>query len=509
MEILCEAAALLEPSRVCLGMRDIRAARWVTIEQPGYTVELTARQKSPGEIHVALREAGSASALRPVFAEAIVLFGDQRAASGGPMPFHLESERPSAWDPSMLYRTGMFHGALMQGVKSVERAGRNGTSATLEALPPEVLFANNANPAFVFDPILLDAAGQVVAYWFWEAIEKGTDLFPYRVRSFDIFEAAPPAGTQLECRVIRKVETAMMTESDIEVLDRSGKVYYRLLGWETRRFPQPPRFLQLRISPRNAYVSAPWPDPLAGFKGQVSCRRIDDLSSDFLESSHSIWLKALAYLVLNPTERAEWEAMKAVPKRKHEWLLGRCAAKDAVRQLVLEQHGLVLCAADVEITYDGHGKPEVRGAWMARLGVKPAISISHSHGIAVAMASLEPKTHVGIDIETLDRPASHYESLAFRDEERKMLSQVPPARHDEWALRLWTAKEAVSKALGQGFHQGLHSLHITGFDEQSGKVKIELGEALAKMFPKQRGKSIQTVTARNGNLAVATTLLTD
>jgi phosphopantetheine--protein transferase-like protein len=146
---------------------------------------------------------------------------------------------------------------------------------------------------------------------------------------------------------------------------------------------------------------------------------------------------------------------------------------------------------------------------MARLGVKPAISISHSHGIAVAMASLEPKTHVGIDIETLDRPASHYESLAFRDEERKMLSQVPPARHDEWALRLWTAKEAVSKALGQGFHQGLHSLHITGFDEQSGKVKIELGEALAKMFPKQRGKSIQTVTARNGNLAVATTLLTD
>ena len=61
MEILCEAAALLEPNRICLGMRDIRAARWVTIEQPGYTVELTARQKSPGEIHVALREAGSAS----------------------------------------------------------------------------------------------------------------------------------------------------------------------------------------------------------------------------------------------------------------------------------------------------------------------------------------------------------------------------------------------------------------------------------------------------------------
>ena len=201
--------------------------------------------------------------------------------------------------------------------------------------------------------------------------------------------------------------------------------------------------------------------------------------------------------------------MKAVPKRRHEWLLGRCAAKDAVRELVLEKHGLVLCAADVEIAYDGHGKPEVRGAWMDRLGIQPVISISHSHGIAVGMASLDPKTHVGIDIETLDRPASHYESLAFRDEERKMLAQVPAARHDEWALRLWTAKEAVSKALGQGFHQGLHSLHITSFDEHSGKVKLELGETLAAMFPNQRSKTISTLTARTGNLAVATAVLTD
>ena len=112
----------------------------------------------------------------------------------------------SAWVSEQLYRTGMFHGSLMQGTKSVERAGRNGCSATLEALPHAQLFTDNPRPAFLFDPVLLDAAGQVVAYWFWEAIEKGTDLFPYRVGAFHCYAPAPPTGTLLECRAVRRFQ---------------------------------------------------------------------------------------------------------------------------------------------------------------------------------------------------------------------------------------------------------------------------------------------------------------
>jgi acyl transferase domain-containing protein/phosphopantetheinyl transferase len=512
MEILAEAAALLEPNRVCTGMRDIRAARWVTIEQPGYTVELTAKHKAPGEIHVALREAGAGTregarpALRPIFAEATVLFADSRPASGGPMPFALEQEHRSTWDPALLYRTGMFHGALMQGVKSVERAARNGASATLEALPHDILFEGNPRPAFVFDPILLDAAGQAVAYWFWEAIEKGTDLFPYRVASFDIFESSPPVGARLECRVLRRFESDMVIHSDIEVLDHSGKVYYRLKGWETRRFPQPPRFLHLRVSPREAYVSAPWPEAASG--ESVVCRRIDDLSTEFLESSHNIWLKALAYLALNPKERTEWEGMKGVAKRRHEWLLGRCAAKDAVRELIAKATGEVLCEADIEIGYDGHGKPEAHGAWEQRLNVLPQISITHSHGVAAAIATVQANQRVGIDIEVVGRAAENFEKIAFREEERGMLAGLPPDKHNEWALRLWTAKEALSKALGQGFHQGLHSLHITGFDLAKGTVEMELADALTALFPALKGKKLSAHTSIQGQLSVATAILT-
>jgi len=400
MEMLAEAGALLHPGKLLVGMRDIRASRWVTLEKPGYTIEATVKQHgTPGEVHVALREAGAAGTLRPILAEAVAIFGARYPESGPPRPFVLESEKRSAWLPEQLYRTGMFHGPLMQGSKSVERAGRNGTCATLEALPHSQLFIDNPNPAFLFDPILLDAAGQVVAYWFWEAIEKGTDLFPYRVGAFHCYASAPPVGTLLECRVVRRFENDKVIHSDIEVLDRAGKVYYRLENWETRRFPQPPRFLKLRIDPRSTYISTPWKEPIAGMAGKrVACCRVDDLPQEFLESSHSVWLKTLAYLVMNRRERAVWDNLQLPPRERYEWLLGRCAAKDAVRMLVREHFGEQLCTADVEVVQDVSGRLSVEGAWKHRLGVNPAVAIANVDGVAGAVAALDVAELAGVEV---------------------------------------------------------------------------------------------------------------
>ena len=402
MEMLAEGGALLEPNKLLAGMRDIRATRWITLEKPDYTIEATAKQTGPGEVHVALREAGGASSapgtLRPILAEAVAVFAERYPDAGPPRPFVLENEKRSTWVPEQLYRTGMFHGSLMQGTKSVERAGRNGCSATLEVLPHAGLFVGDPQPSFLFDPVLLDAAGQVVAYWFWEAIEKGTDLFPYRVAGFHCYAPAPPTGTRLECRVARRFESDKVIHSDIEVLDRAGKVYYRLENWETRRFPQPPRFLRLRIDPRGSYIATPWKEPLAAVAGKpgVACCRVEDLPQEFLESSHSVWLKTLAYLVLSRRERAAWGNMQASAKERHDWLLGRCAAKDAVRMLIQERFGEQLCAADVEIM-DASGRLVVEGAWKQRLDVNPVVALANS-GIAGAVAALDAADLAGIDL---------------------------------------------------------------------------------------------------------------
>ncbi|HLY17737.1 MAG TPA: beta-ketoacyl synthase N-terminal-like domain-containing protein [Bryobacteraceae bacterium] len=391
MEMLAEGAAVLAPGKLLAGMRDIRASRWITLEKPDYTIEATARQTAPGEIHVAIREAGAANALRPILAEAVAIFADRYPDPGPARPFVLENEKRSAWVSDQLYRTGMFHGYMMQGTRSVERTGRNGCSATLEVLPHAALFTGNPQPAFLFDPVLLDAAGQVVAYWFWEAIEKGTDLFPYRVGAFHCYAGAPPAGSLLECRVARRLENDSVIHSDIEVLDHAGKVYYRLDNWETRRFPQPPRFLGLRIDPRATHIATAWNKPIEGRRG-VACCRVEDLPQEFLESSHSVWLKTLAYLVLNRRERAVWENLQLPARQRYDWLLARCAAKDAVRTLIRERLGEQVCAADVEIAADGSS---ASGAWKQVLGVNPTVRMANS-GIAGAVAALNAADLAGI-----------------------------------------------------------------------------------------------------------------
>ncbi len=132
-------------------------------------------------------------------------------------------------------------------------------------------------------------------------------------------------------------------------------------------------------------------------KKDIAACRIDDLSQEFLESSHGIWLKALAYLVLSRRERAIWESMGGPAKERYDWLLARCAAKDAVRMLVQERFGEQLCAADIDIDTDAGGRMTPGGAWKQRLGINPAISLAHP-GIAAAVAALDAGVLVGVDL---------------------------------------------------------------------------------------------------------------
>jgi phosphopantetheinyl transferase (holo-ACP synthase) len=121
------------------------------------------------------------------------------------------------------------------------------------------------------------------------------------------------------------------------------------------------------------------------------------LPQAFLESSHSVWLKTLAYLVLSRRERATWDNLQASAKERYDWLLGRCAAKDAVRMLIQERFGEQLCAADVEIVGDPSGRLAVEGAWKQRLGANPVVALANS-GIAGAVAALNAADLAGIDL---------------------------------------------------------------------------------------------------------------
>jgi len=98
--------------------------------------------------------------------------------------------------------------------------------------------------------------------------------------------------------------------------------------------------------------------------------------------------------VLSRRERTVWDNLSGSAKERYDWLLGRCAAKDAVRMLIAERCGEQLCAADVDVAADGSS---VNGAWKQRLGVHPVVRLAHS-GMAGAVAALDAADLAGITL---------------------------------------------------------------------------------------------------------------
>jgi phosphopantetheinyl transferase len=184
--------------------------------------------------------------------------------------------------------------------------------------------------------------------------------------------------------------------------------------------------------------------------------------------------------------------------------MGRVAAKDAVCLLVENRLGEGLAAAEVEIVPDSYGRPRTAGAWTERLGIRPAVSITHSHGTAVALAALGSSYIVGIDLEHLPRRREDFESIAFSAEERGMLDAMPADLRQEWALRMWCAKESLAKALGRGFSAGIQAFHIAAASLDSGEMQLELRDGALRQFPHLRGESMIAYTAREMDFVFST-----
>jgi len=505
MEILAEAGALLQPGMLLVGMRDFRAYRWITLEAPGMIIELEAEQQEPGAVYVTMRESRADDAPRPVWAEGLMLFAPEYPSAAPPQPCTLENERGSRWAPDRLYLDGMLHGPVFQAVRSMDRTGGNGAVCTLEVPPRDAMIDGMPQPAFLVDPVILDAAGQVVALWSQEQLDPTGDVFPCGLAVLDCYGPPPAPGTRWECRAAVTQAGDQGIRSDIEILDAQGRLLYRIGNWEHRRFPQTAEFWQLRSAPQESCLSSLWPEPLAAFRHQpLVCCRLDSFTREFFEESHGVWLQVLAHLVLSRREREQWLSMRAVDKRRREWLLGRCAAKDAVR-LLLEKHmGVQLSPADVEIVADPYGAPRAEGAWTRRLRIQPAISISHSRGTAVALAALDSGQLVGIDLESLSHRREDFEAIAFSPEERKLLAAMRQDLRQEWALRMWCAKESVAKALGRGMAAGMHAFRIIDAETDTGVVHLELRDGALDYFPQLRGKPMIAYTARETDFVFST-----
>jgi acyl transferase domain-containing protein/phosphopantetheinyl transferase len=510
MEMLAEAGAALMPDKILTGMRDIEAHHWIQVDEP-VTLRISARRISSAshEIEVQLQNLGSEASDKPASVSPVIrgvmIFEDTYPASPPVASFSLAEERISRLASASLYDEGlMFHGGSFQGVAGIERSGQNGLVGKLQVLSPEGLFRSTLDPRFITDPVVLDAAGQLVGFWAAEYLERGFVVFPYHLKSLIIYGPNQPVGQRLTCRLKLELLGDDRIRSSLDILGPDGQLWMQLNGWEDRRFDLPQRFHRFWVSPQQVTLSQPWQallDPLPG-KGFECCRL-----EPFFENGNTLWQDLWASLVLSRRERLIFQTLRGPERRKQEWLSGRTAAKDVVRGFLKRHHGLDLFPADIDIAQDEYGRPTAGGPWTDGLPAVLKLSLAHSNGTAVAIVGPECNgPYLGIDLELVHQLPSSFESVAFAEDEKRLLGAIPETARTEWILRLWCAKEAIAKALGRGLLDGPHSVRIRAFELETGVVTTILQGQLAEAFSDFAGSGLLAYTVREGDYVIASTL---
>jgi malonyl CoA-acyl carrier protein transacylase/phosphopantetheinyl transferase len=511
IEMLAEVASLLCPGLIAVGARNIRAHRWVVLESERLTLRITATvEGSRSEVRVEMHEdssnRGGGMSGGGALVEATIIFADCYPPAEPADSFALRDESPSKWPAGNMYgRTGMFHGPAFQLVERIDRFGQDGAEATLVGRGCEAWLGKTSTPAFLMDPMVLDAMGQIVGYWIGDRFERGLSVFPVKLERLEVRARALAPGDRARCRVhvTRVSDDAVL--SDIDVVAADGTLMVRMHQWEDRRLDLPQRLYDFRISPHEVMLSDEWPQGIAGLAAADAARACRlRIPRALLEAHGGIWLRVVAYLVLGLEERHEWHRLSTAPmQRRLDWLAGRIVAKDSVRLLLRSKLGL-LRPCDIEIYGAPDQRPQVRGPWTQTIGRAPHVTIAHSAGEAVAIAiDGDACDGIGVDIEMVGRVGEVVRSAAFTTEEYRWLAALDEDARPEWTTRVWCAKEAVGKALGCGLTNGGQDLEVCEVDRTRGVVEVTLRGSLERECPDLLGKRIVVCTASEGTLVTA------
>lgn len=201
---------------------------------------------------------------------------------------------------------------------------------------------------------------------------------------------------------------------------------------------------------------------------------------------------------LNPAEQTRMAELGR-PKRRHDWLRGRYAAKQLVQSYLAQAHAIDLALAAIEIASDpdgsplvllpadsnparplraqgpaGHppaapplmltpptraragaehqGRPPQRPAPPSRSGQPGAgpLHLSISHSGDRAFCALSERGPVGVDIERVETRAPGFAADYCTPAEVVWLEAAPAADYTTLLTAIWSAKEAALKVMRLG-----------------------------------------------------------
>lgn len=464
MEIIAEAAAyLVGGDKFITELYNLRGYRWLALDSGQLLLQISAKIQPQQDaktwnVSVQLFQSAATEIGKVLVFEGYVKLSHQLQPAPVPQTFNLESSAPSEFPDQDLYRKGMFHGRRLQGVKHIRQWSKQGMEADLEVLPLDDFFTKIKRPIFQTDAGLLDAAGQLVGYWLTEQFGPDVNCFPFQIKAFQQYVKPLPPGRKISCRAYIEFTSSSQIQAQFELLDETGQVIARLEQWKDRYYTVPHNFYQCRLQPQKSYLSTAWMQSETG----LVCRRIEPFPEHFLDDSWGIWKRVLAHLMLNQAERDFWYKLPEKGGRRTDWLLGRIAAKEALRQWAKQTFNLELASADIEILPNDLGKPLVNCPELEAVGWLPDISISHSRGHIIA-AVAPVNMQLGIDLERLDVPRPDDWLLgAFTAQELALIPKI----NQEITVGFWCAKEAAAKAFGTGLKGVPQQWQITQYVQE-------------------------------------------
>ena len=174
-------------------------------------------------------------------------------------------------------------------------------------------------------------------------------------------------------------------------------------------------------------------------------------------------------------QESERLAAMRVPKRRHDWQLGRWTAKHAVAAY-LGIAPLPPNLASIEIRPALSGAPDV---YFEDRYAPVSISLSHRDGRA--MCAVAPVgISLGCDLEIVEPRCDAFVTDYFTSEEQALIAEtVNEARFRLLAL-LWSAKESVLKALRTGLRLDARTVEIAFDDGWGSGMSAEDGPPLSK-----------------------------
>lgn len=151
------------------------------------------------------------------------------------------------------------------------------------------------------------------------------------------------------------------------------------------------------------------------------------------------------------------------PRRRHELVAGRLAAKHALAHL---RPGIDV--QRLSILPGVLGQPVVSGPGIANVGV----TLSHSGEAAVAIAFPE-RCPVGVDIETFAEDCGPVLARHAGGAERNLVREAAIGSELQGLTALWCAKEAMAKLLRCGLAAHGATLGVSGATRDGARLRLD------------------------------------